>query len=84
MVVHDSSKNHLRIEIPLSSPDGLIRYQNALLSILRRIRIDKCETEFKEDLKAVYELLSHLQIEECITKSVSEMSDEKFKIMLQS
>lgn len=59
MIVHDPSKNQLKIEIPLTGLDDLSKYQNALLSMLRRVSIDKNDYQFKEDLKTVYSLLSH-------------------------
>lgn len=59
MISKDSAKNQLKIEIPIKDLEELARYQNALLSILRKISIDKCDPQFKDDLKVVYALLSH-------------------------
>lgn len=56
-------QNKLRVEIPISSVDELVRYQRGLLHVLKRIHIDECDVEFKNDLAAVYELLSHILIE---------------------
>lgn len=49
-----------KIVIPISSAEELSKYQKGLLSVLSRIKIDKLDPGFKEDLKAVYALLSHL------------------------
>lgn len=63
MVIHDPDKNLLRIEIPISNVEELCRYQKGLLNLLKRIHIEKCDPQFKDDLKAVYELLSHILME---------------------
>lgn len=63
MIIQDKEKNQLRIEIPISNIDELSRYQKGLLNLLKRIHIEKCDPQFKDDLTAVYELLSHILME---------------------
>jgi hypothetical protein len=60
MIEYDSNQNPLKIIIPVSGIDEVYRYQKGVLTILSKIEIDNCKPSFKEDLKAVYELLSHL------------------------
>jgi len=62
MVVQDSSKNQLKIEIPLADIDELGKYQSALLSILHKIDIEPDDQELIENLKTIYTLLSHTLI----------------------
>jgi hypothetical protein len=37
--------NQLKIEIPISSIDELVRYQRGLLHVLKKIHIDECDPE---------------------------------------
>lgn len=74
MILQDSEKNQLKIEIPITSLDEWTKYHNALLSILRKISIDKCDPQFKDDLKVIYELLSHFQIN---TKDITTVIDKR-------
>lgn len=60
MIEYDSSKNPKKIVIPVSGAEDVQKYQKGILGILSKIEIDQCKPGFKEDLKAVYELLSHL------------------------
>jgi hypothetical protein len=60
MIEYDSSHNPIKVIIPVSGVEEVQRYQKGLLGILGKIEIDQCKPGFKEDLKAVYELLSHL------------------------
>jgi hypothetical protein len=59
MIVYNPEKDELKIEIPLTTIDDVILYQNALLRILGRINIESNDTQLKEDLKIIYLLLSH-------------------------
>jgi hypothetical protein len=63
MIVHDTAKKQLKIVIPVSSVAELGKYQKGLLNLLKRINIEKCDPQFKDDLAAVYELLSHILME---------------------
>jgi hypothetical protein len=60
MIEYDSSHNPKKIIIPVSGVEEVQKYQKGILGILGKIEIDHCKPGFKEDLKAVYELLSHL------------------------
>lgn len=86
MVVINSGKNQLKVDIPISGIDELHKYQNGLLSILRKIKIDNCDPEFKEHLKTVYELLSHLQPKEefhtlCKERTTKEDNEKPKNVM---
>lgn len=50
----------------LKVPDKkkLMRYQQGIRGLLQRIQVDSCDSELKENLKAVYELLQNLRANE--------------------
>lgn len=48
------------IFISIASHENLTRYQDGLRGLLRKIEIEDCDPETKEDVKAVYELLTDL------------------------
>lgn len=49
------------IFIPVAGFEKLIRYQEGIRGLLRRIEIGSCDPALKENIKAVYELLSLLR-----------------------
>jgi len=63
MLVHDHFKKQLKVEFEISTIEELHSYEKGIRGILRKIEIANCDEELKENLKAVYELLSHLQPE---------------------
>lgn len=66
----------LKIEIPIASLDDLERYRSALLSVLRRVNINACDTQFKDDLKTVYALISRMTVSDSGTIDSSKEKDE--------
>ncbi|HTJ53221.1 MAG TPA: hypothetical protein VL443_27390 [Cyclobacteriaceae bacterium] len=69
MLVHDPIKKQLKVEIEISNIEELHSYQNGIRGILRTIEIASCNQELKENLKAVYQLLSHLQPEHALVSN---------------
>lgn len=63
MVRYNPRENQLKIIIPKAGIEELYRYQKGLLNTLGKIEIENCNADFKEDLKSVYELLSHLLLD---------------------
>ena len=61
MVVCDNNENQLKIIIPGANKTDLLRYREGLLSILQKVTIDNCDPNFREQLKAVYEILGHME-----------------------
>lgn len=61
MVIFDANKNLLKIIIPGADETDLLRYREGLLSILQKVTIDNCDLNFREQLKAVYEILGHME-----------------------
>jgi hypothetical protein len=59
-----NNNEELRISIPISGIETLTNYQTGLLGLLRRIEIGNCDPELKEHIKAVYELLTQLRLNE--------------------
>ncbi|MEO7989265.1 MAG: hypothetical protein ABI663_06970 [Chryseolinea sp.] len=59
----EKGKNKLVIEIPDASIQDLHRFRKSLLTVLAKVNIENCDAEFKESLKSVYELLSHLKMD---------------------
>lgn len=49
------------------------KFRHGLLSVLAKVKIENCDSEFKEDLKAVYELLSHLNMDRDFRKEYKEL-----------
>ena len=64
MIAHNPYKNQVKITIQNSKISDLQNYHSSLLKVLEKIEIGNCDPEFKEHLKTVYELLSHLQPDE--------------------
>lgn len=64
MIAHNSCKNQLTITIQNPKVSDIQNYHRSLLKVLEKIEIGNCDPEFKEHLKIVYELLSHLQPDE--------------------
>lgn len=60
MKAQDGARNQLTFEIPIGD---LERYRSALLSVLSRISIHSCDTQFKDDLKTVYALISRMGVD---------------------
>jgi hypothetical protein len=60
MIELSADQNHIRICIPVSDVKDINRYHKSLINVLDRVEIDDCNPEFRENLIAVYELLSHL------------------------
>ena len=63
MVKYNSVLSQLEIHIPNKDFKDLARYRKGILSILAEIPIQDCRPDFKNDLKAVYEILDYLSIE---------------------
>lgn len=63
MIEFTKVDDQLKIIIPVAGIEELYRYQKGILGILGRIEIDDCNPIFKEDLKAVYQLLTHLLVD---------------------
>jgi hypothetical protein len=61
MIEFSPDKKQIRICIPVSSLKDINRYYQSIITMLDRVEIGDCNPDFKEDLIAVYELLSHLQ-----------------------
>ncbi|PZR30382.1 MAG: hypothetical protein DI538_22750 [Azospira oryzae] len=59
-----SHQNQLLIAIPNRNVQDINRFRKSLLNVLAKVNIENCDAEFKESLKTVYELLSHLKIED--------------------
>jgi len=59
MVHYNSTQAQFEIIIPLQKVDDLLRYQKGMLKLLGQIEIGDCNSDLKENLMAVYEILSH-------------------------
>lgn len=59
-MVEECKKSGFRIIIPIADMDELSKYQRGLLGVLRKVEVGNCDPRLKENLKSVYELLSHL------------------------
>ena len=79
MIEYDNSKNPQKIVIPVSGVADVQKYQKGILGILGKIEIDQCKPGFKEDLKAVYELLSHLAVSKELLLDVASASSRTRK-----
>lgn len=53
-----------RLVTPTASIEDVSRFRRGVLPILSKIKIASFDEKFKEDVKAVYELLSHLQLDD--------------------
>ena len=63
MIETEKNPNQLILKISLSGHEELHNYQKGIRGLLRRIEITNCDPDLKENIKAVYQLLSHLQPE---------------------
>lgn len=76
MKASKAMKMTLKLEIPITSLDDLERYRNALLSVLRRVNINACDTQFKDDLKTVYALISRMTVADSAAADSEKEKDE--------
>jgi len=63
MISYIQNKNELQVTIPVQGIQELYRYQKGLLGVLAEIQISGCDEKLKENLKSVYQLLSHLLLD---------------------
>ncbi len=77
---NNNSKEKL-ITIPVMGIEKLTSYERGIRGILKKIEVGKCEPELMENVKAVYELLTQLQM---ITKSMRADCSLQKQAMLQS
>jgi hypothetical protein len=59
-MVKECKKSGFQIVIPIANMGELSKYQRGLLGVLRKVEVGNCDPRLKENLKSVYELLSHL------------------------
>jgi hypothetical protein len=69
MIETEKNPNQLILKISLSGHEELSNYEKAIRGLLRRIEVTNCDPDLKENLKAVYQLLSHLQPEHALVSS---------------
>lgn len=60
--VYDSHNHSHKIEIPIANNDELVRYKNAILNVLTHVIIDDCDESMQDDLKTIYALLLHFEV----------------------
>lgn len=60
---------------PNASIEDVSRFRRGVLSILSKIKIESFDEKFKEDVKAVYELLSHLQLDDQVLGTSTKKSE---------
>jgi hypothetical protein len=60
IMVEEQKKSGFKIVIPISGMEELAKYQKGLMGVLHRIEVENCDLELAENLKYVYELLTHL------------------------
>ena len=58
------NQNQLTIRIPISGMQELHAYQKGILGVLSEIDIDNASLGLEDHLKRVYQLLSHLLLDE--------------------
>lgn len=75
MVEFSADQKHIRIYIPVSGLRDINRYHKGIITILDRIEIEGCSPEFRENLTAVYELLSHMLPDKEFLNRASELSE---------
>ncbi|MBT1697898.1 hypothetical protein KK083_13480 [Fulvivirgaceae bacterium PWU4] len=71
MIEHDKNNRPRKIIIPVSTQDDILRYQLGILGILSKIEVGKCTPSLREDVKATYDLLKHMQAEDNIEQLVA-------------
>lgn len=59
-MIEEDKNTGFRIVIPISDMEELSKYQNGLMGVLSKVEVGNCNPQLKENLKCVYELLSHL------------------------
>lgn len=59
-MVEEGKNLGFRIVIPVLDLEELAKYQKGLMGVLNKVEVGNCDPELKENLKYVYELLSHL------------------------
>lgn len=59
--VHETFRG-LKIEIPITHADELTKYKSAILNMLSHIIIDDCDEAMQDDLKTIYALLLHFEL----------------------
>jgi len=59
-MIEERENSGFRIVIPIENMDELAKYQRGLLGVLRKVEVGNCDPRLKENLKSVYELLTHL------------------------
>jgi hypothetical protein len=60
MIEYNGAKRPCKIVIPVSGQHDLLRYQRGVLGILGEVELCECDPALKEDVKAVFNLLSHM------------------------
>jgi len=63
MTEAEKNPNRLILKISLSGHEELHDYQKGIRGLLRCIDVTNCDPDLRENIKAVYQLLSHLQPE---------------------
>ena len=63
MISYNQNKNEIELTIPVAGIAELYSYQKGLLAILSEVEIDDLDSELKENLKSVYQLLGHLLLD---------------------
>lgn len=58
------NQNQLTIRVPISGMQELHAYQKSILAVLSEIDIDNASLGLEDHLKRVYQLLSHLLLDE--------------------
>jgi hypothetical protein len=64
MIEFNTDQKQLRICIPVSNLRVIYKYHQSIINLLDKIEIDDCNPELRENLNAIYDLLSHLQPDE--------------------
>lgn len=60
MIDFTEHASRVKIIIEVASMDEIVRYQRGILGILAKIEVDNCDPVLIENIKSVYDLLSHL------------------------
>lgn len=76
MIEFSTDKKQLRICIPVSNFGVIDKYHQSIVSLLDKIEIDDCNPDQRENLNTVYELLSHLQLNEDFLLQYKELLKE--------
>lgn len=62
MIACATVKSDFKIEIPISSSEDVKRYKSALLNMLAHVIIDDVDEKLQDDLKTIYALLLHFEL----------------------